>query len=52
VPPPEAMGLAIASAAGLALIDVRYASTGRIAPIYLADAAAEGALVAAWAATG
>jgi hypothetical protein len=49
--PPETIGLAIASAAALACIDGRYASAGRISPIYLADAAAEAALVGAWAST-
>ena len=41
--------LAIGSAAGLATIDVAYASQGRISKIYLLDAIAEMALVAAWA---
>jgi hypothetical protein len=45
----ETIGLAVGSAAGLGLIDAVYAGTGRIARIYLADAAAEAALVAAWA---
>jgi hypothetical protein len=40
--------LGIGSAAGLAAIDVIYASRGRISPIYLADAAANAAIIAAW----
>jgi len=46
----ELSGLAAGSAAGLACIDVRYASKRRISPIYLADAAVEAAFVSAWAA--
>jgi hypothetical protein len=45
---PEIAGLAIGSAAGLGLIDVIYSSNGRISKIYLADAAAEAAVIAAW----
>ena len=45
---PEIAGLAIGSAAGLGLIDVIYSSSGRISKIYLADAAAEAALITAW----
>ncbi len=41
--------LAGGSAAGLAAIDLVYALRRRISPIYLADAAAELSLVAAWA---
>ncbi len=48
---PETVALAVASAAGLAAIDTFYATKGRIARIYLADAAAEAAIVSAWAAT-
>ncbi len=40
--------LAVASAAGLTAIDVIYVVAGVIAPIYLADAAAEVVLIAAW----
>lgn len=40
--------LAIGSAAGLAAIDGIYVARRRISPIYLLDAAAEIALVAAW----
>jgi hypothetical protein len=47
---PETMGLAMSSAAGLGMIDVIYTTKGRIPPIYLADAVAEAALVAAWGA--
>ena len=36
------------SAAGLALIDVIFVARRRISPIYLADAAAETALLVAW----
>jgi hypothetical protein len=49
VNPPEAAVLAIASAAALTGIDVVYVARGVIAPIYLADAAAEVVLIAAWA---
>src|SRR5438270_10614638 len=44
----EIAGLAVGSAAGLAAIDIVYAAKGRISRIYLADAAAEAALIAAW----
>ena len=47
---PEIAGLAIGSSAGLGLIDVVYSTKGRISKIYLADAAAEAALIAAWGA--
>src|SRR5919204_5012298 len=46
---PEPALLAAGSAAGLAAIDTVYAAKGRISKIYLLDAAAEVALVAAWA---
>jgi hypothetical protein len=36
------------SAASLALVDVAFVTRGRISKIYLADAAAEVALIAAW----
>jgi hypothetical protein len=49
---PEVRLLAIGSALGLAGIDVYYVAKGRIARIYLADAAAELAMAAAWAASG
>jgi hypothetical protein len=41
--------LAVGSAAGLTAIDVAYVRAGRISRIYLLDAAAEVALIAAWA---
>lgn len=47
--PPEIAVLAVASALGLAGIDVVYVARQVVAPIYLADAAAEAALLAAWA---
>lgn len=40
--------LVCAHALGLALVDLVYVSIGRIAPIYLADAALESLLIAAW----
>jgi energy-converting hydrogenase Eha subunit E len=40
--------LAVGSALGLATIDAVYALSGVISPVYLADAAVELALVAAW----
>jgi hypothetical protein len=46
--PAELRTVAALSAAGLALVDVSFVSTGRISKIYLADAAAEGALIAGW----
>ena len=45
---PEATLLAAGSAAGLAAIDTIYATRGRISKIYLLDAVAEVALIAAW----
>jgi hypothetical protein len=47
---PEVALLGAASAAGLGAIDAVYASRGRIAPVYLADAAVEAALVLTWVA--
>src|SRR3954468_1197330 len=44
----EIAGLAVGSAAGLAAIDVVYATSGRISKIYLCDAAAEAILIGAW----
>lgn len=41
--------LAVLSAAGLAAIDVIYVARGVILPVYLADAAAEAALIGGWA---
>jgi hypothetical protein len=48
----ETVGLAAGAAAGLGLIDTIYAGKGRIAPIYLADAAVEAAIVGAWGVAG
>jgi len=45
---PELRTVAVTSAAGLALVDAYFVGEGRIARIYLADAAVELALVAAW----
>ena len=42
--------LAGGQAAALAMVDLIFVSRGRISPIYLLDAAAEGVLVAAWVA--
>lgn len=47
---PELKLLAVASAAGLTAIDVYYVAQKRISPVYLLDAAAEVALIAAWVA--
>jgi hypothetical protein len=47
----ELAALAVGSACGLGAIDVVYSTAGRISRIYLADAAAEAALVGAWAAS-
>jgi hypothetical protein len=41
--------LGVGSAAGLAAIDIVYASKGRISKVYLLDALVEGLLIAAWA---
>jgi hypothetical protein len=46
--PTELRTVAATSAAGLALVDVAFVARGRISKIYLADAAAEVALVAGW----
>jgi hypothetical protein len=45
---PEIFTLAIGSAIGLTIIDVKYVSDGTIRRIYLLDAAAEMLLIAAW----
>ena len=50
-PPPELRTVACASAAGLALIDVVFVARGQISAVYLLDAAAELALLGAWALT-
>lgn len=44
--------LGAGAAAGLTAIDVVYSARGRISKIYLLDAAAETAVVAAWASAG
>ena len=46
--PPELRTVAVASAAGLAPVDLSFVARGRISKIYLADAAVEVALVAGW----
>jgi hypothetical protein len=46
--PRDVRALAVGAALGLGVIDVIYAGKGRISPVYLGDAAAEAALVAAW----
>jgi hypothetical protein len=46
--PAELRTVAIGSAASLAAADVIFVAKGRIRPVYLADALAEVALVAAW----
>ena len=43
---PDVMLLAIAGAAAFAAIDLRYGVTGRISPIYLADAVVQIGLIA------
>jgi hypothetical protein len=45
---PEVFALAVASSAALAIIDVVYVARGTIRKVYLADAAAELVLLAAW----
>ena len=45
---PEVALLALGNAAALTAIDVYYVARRRIAPIYLADAAAELLLITAW----
>lgn len=46
-PPPELLAIAAGSAATLAAIDVVHVTRGRIAPVYLLDAAAEVLLIGA-----
>jgi hypothetical protein len=46
---PDLHALGTASAAGLCVVDVCFAARGRIAKVYLLDAAIEAALVAGWA---
>ena len=43
--------LGIATAAAFAAVDVNYVARRRISPVYLADAAAQVALIAGWAAS-
>jgi hypothetical protein len=43
--------LGVGSALALAMADIVYAGRGRISRVYFADAAAEAAVVASWAAT-
>ena len=50
-PPPELRTVACANAAGLALIDVVFVARRQISAVYLLDAAAELALLGAWALT-
>jgi hypothetical protein len=45
---PEVFALAVASSAALTIVDVVYVARGTIRKIYLADAAAELVLLAAW----
>lgn len=45
---PEVRFIAAAQAGVLALVDIVFVGRGRIAPIYLADAVVELALVAGW----
>ena len=45
---PEVALLAVGNAAALTTIDIYYVAVRRIAPIYLADAAVEALLIAAW----
>jgi hypothetical protein len=47
--PPELRTVALASAAGLALVDVYFVAQRRISPVYLLDAVTESALIAGWA---
>jgi hypothetical protein len=47
-PAPEIKGLAAGAALALAAVDIFYVSQRTIAKVYLVDAAAELALVAAW----
>ena len=47
--PPELRTVALASAAGLALVDCYFVARRRISPVYLLDAIAEAALIAGWA---
>jgi hypothetical protein len=44
----ETVGLATGAAVGLGAVDVLGVGTGTIGPVYLLDAAVEGALAVAW----
>lgn len=46
---PEVRTIGVASAAGLALVDVIFVARRRISPVYLLDAVVETALVLGWA---
>ena len=46
---PEVATLAVGSAAALGGVDAYYVAVGRIPRVYLLDAVAEAALIAAWA---
>jgi hypothetical protein len=46
--PREVRTIAIAGATGLTMVDLWFVTRGRISKVYLADAAAELALVVAW----
>jgi hypothetical protein len=45
---PEVRWLAVASAAAFGGVDVWYAARRRISPVYLLDAVAQAAVIAAW----
>jgi hypothetical protein len=47
---PETAMLGIGCSVALAIVDVTYVARGRIAPIYLFDAAAEAVITGAWCA--
>jgi hypothetical protein len=49
---PEVALLGAGTAAVLGAVDFRYGSTGRIAPVYLADGVVESAIVAGWLTLG
>jgi hypothetical protein len=46
--PRELRSVAIAAAAGLAVLDTIYVARRRISPVYLLDAASEAALILGW----
>ena len=49
---PELQAVGAGTAAALAAIDVVYVARRRISPVYLVDAVAQSAIVAAWLGTG